>query len=44
MNTTMSDQEIRIRLADALAKSGIGANEARAVVDALYPFVTQAKA
>ncbi|WP_294971214.1 hypothetical protein [Tabrizicola sp.] len=40
----MSDQEIRFRLAEAVAKTTTSAAEARGIVEALYRFVTEAKA
>jgi hypothetical protein len=39
----MSDQEIRFRLAEAVAKTGREAADARATLEALYRFVVEAK-
>jgi hypothetical protein len=40
----MSDQEIRFKLAEAVAKNARTGEDARSVVEALYRFVTQEKA
>jgi hypothetical protein len=40
----MSDQEIRFRIAEAVAKTARSGEDARSIAEALYRFVTEPRA